>query len=225
VPQFIHRLARLSVSLAITVGLCSASTIFSFSGAFTFDSDVRYFTVTAATLSIGVRTYSYGGGVNGVGQNILEGGFAPSIALYDSTGVFIAADTLGGTFVGPGCSNGTTPYSVTKECLDIKTVFAIPPLQATGVYFVALSQQGNDAPQTTLIDQFPFPADTDFFPPAKFPDPVFFNLNGTVLGPSWAVDFTVGDADTVVPEVPEPASCVLTLIGLLGLAARKRWHA
>jgi hypothetical protein len=201
-------------------GISSAATI-SFTGSFNYDSDVQLFVVSTAGLSFDVRTFGYGGGTNSAGTIIPEGGFAPSIAVYDSTGAFIAADTIGGTYTDPVCSNGTNPYSVTSACADINTTFSIPPLQVTGTYFVLLSQQGNDAPQTSISDPFPLPPNTDFFPGVKFPDPVFFNIDGTVLQSGWAVDITLLDNGTVSTTIPEPGTVALSWLGLVGLGLWK----
>lgn len=43
------------------------------------------------TSTLQAITFSYGGGVNGSGQTIVEGGFEPYLSLFDASGNFLAS--------------------------------------------------------------------------------------------------------------------------------------
>jgi hypothetical protein len=58
------------------------------------------------------------------------------------------------TWISTSMNPSGSASTVTSACADINTTFSIPPLQVTGTYFVLLSQQGNDAPQTAMSDPF-----------------------------------------------------------------------
>src|SRR5882762_4169637 len=51
---------------------------------------VRTFNVASTSLMQGI-TFSYGGGINGAGTTILEGGLEPYLTLFDSGGHFVAS--------------------------------------------------------------------------------------------------------------------------------------
>src|SRR6266478_2496258 len=76
---------RVSGCLFVLIGLalgCSngnASIITSFSGSFIFDDDVQFFSFQSTT----------GGLVTVNTSSFSVGGFAPILALYDATGVFL----------------------------------------------------------------------------------------------------------------------------------------
>jgi len=63
---------------------------------------VRTFNVASTSLMQGI-TFSYGGGINGAGTTILEGGLEPYLTLFDSGGHFVAS-TFSGTTCPPGAS-------------------------------------------------------------------------------------------------------------------------
>jgi hypothetical protein len=58
-------------------------------------------------------TFSYGGGVNGNGQTIAEGGFEPYLSLFDASGNFLAS-----TFFGTTCPAGANTNTVSGQCFD-----------------------------------------------------------------------------------------------------------
>ena len=59
-------------------------------------------------------TFSYGGGVNGAGATIPEGGLEPYLSLFDSGGNF-----LGSTLFGITCPVGANTNSVSGQCYDV----------------------------------------------------------------------------------------------------------
>ncbi len=58
-------------------------------------------------------TFSYGGGVNGNGQTIAQGGFEPYLSLFDASGNFLAS-----TFFGTTCSAGANTNTLSGQCFD-----------------------------------------------------------------------------------------------------------
>ena len=59
-------------------------------------------------------TFSYGGGTNGNGVTVLQGGFEPYLSLFDSNGNFLAS-----TFAGITCPAGSLANSVSGFCYDV----------------------------------------------------------------------------------------------------------
>jgi len=82
------------------------------------DLDFAQFTGFAATFTVSAAssmeaiTFSYGGGTNGQGTAISEGGFSPYLSLFDASGKF-----LGSTF-GTHCPPGANANSVSGNCYD-----------------------------------------------------------------------------------------------------------
>ncbi|MBI4904416.1 MAG: DVUA0089 family protein [Acidobacteria bacterium] len=74
---------------------------------------VRTFTVSVPSV-VGARTFGYGGGVNGAGATVLEGGFAPYLSLFDSGGNFLAS-----TFFGTTCPPGAQTNTGSGQCYDV----------------------------------------------------------------------------------------------------------
>src|SRR5215813_11421667 len=70
---------------------------FSFTGTFSFDTDVQLFTFTLLnpTPNVTLRTWSYSGGTNANGQPIPSGGFEPILNLYMSDGTGMNPGTAG----------------------------------------------------------------------------------------------------------------------------------
>lgn len=135
-------------AILFLVSLPAFTANFSFTGTFSQDDDLHYFTVVLNSPGdLTIRTYGYGGGVNSAGQTINPGGFDPVIS------VFLGADpssTLLGDNNDAGCPTvGQDP--VTLACWDSFRAFnALPP----GLYSVVISQSDNTALGPTLADGF-----------------------------------------------------------------------
>ena len=129
-----RRLARAAGILAITLTAVAGAqaTVLSFSGnlgtdatflppggpSFT-DADyaqwaavVRTFHV-ASTSTMEAITFSYGGGTNGNGAVIAQGGFEPYLSLFDAAGNFLSS-----TFFGTTCPAGAHTNTVSGFCYD-----------------------------------------------------------------------------------------------------------
>jgi len=74
---------------------------------------VDSFTVTTAS-NMQAITFSYGGGVNGAGTTISQGGFEPYLSLFDSSGDFLAS-----TFFGTTCPPHANINTDSEECFDV----------------------------------------------------------------------------------------------------------
>lgn len=224
------RLLPLATALLCANGLFAAS--FSFTGSFSADNDLQVFAVTMSSSGVlNIRTWGYGGGVNGAGNTITEGGFAPAIAVFQDGTTQVAVDNLGGTV--PTC-NGRNIDSVTGFCLDaIVYDGSVPDLTLpAGTHLVVLSQQGN-----TALGDF---ADGFFYDALHGNDPSFTGTNNGVPGArfldpgfgfltppdgqrtsNWALDIS-GDTVTTADNVPEPAAISMFLIGLASAAVLRR---
>ncbi len=146
------KIAALVVCL-FTAPLVPAANV-SFSGTFTSDLQVQFFTFTVAadTAGVGFGTLSYAGGLNANGQTIAEGGFAPHLDIWDPSG-----NPMNPGHSGCNPSNPVTLYnpaqdSVTSTCGDAyyPTTLAFPNgTWVAGTYTVALEVDGN--PSTGAI--------------------------------------------------------------------------
>jgi len=93
---------------------------------------VYSFTLPSQTAAYAI-TFSYGGGVNGNGAPIANGGFEPYLSLFDSAGNF-----LGSTYFGETCPAGSTDYQ--GHCYDVKLDMGT---LAAGTYQLAISAYAN----------------------------------------------------------------------------------
>jgi hypothetical protein len=67
---------------------------------------------TASTME--AITFSYGGGTNGQGTPIAQGGFEPYLSLFDASGNFRAS-----TFFGTTCPAGAHTNTMSGQCFDV----------------------------------------------------------------------------------------------------------
>jgi hypothetical protein len=207
---------------------------FSFTGDFTADTDLQFFTFTVAVDTPGVllRTWSYAGGTNSANTLIPAGGFEPYLNLY-------LAD---GTQMNPGapnsCGGATAPDPVTKECNDVyyPTTVSFPGgTWQAGTYTLVLSNFANPG-VGNLSDGFQAEAAYGLTPPANYTcqvggfgyqgnpptypvtDP-FCDDTGTLRTGAWAVDIIGVTSATEATTTPEPGSLSLALLGGLALLA------
>src|SRR5258708_866735 len=99
-----------------------------------FAAVIDSFTV-ATTSTMQAITFSYGGGVNGAGQNIAQGGFEPYLSLFDNSGGFLTS-TAPGTTCPAGANTNTVSNVCFDELLDGGTL-------APGTYKIAISAFDN----------------------------------------------------------------------------------
>ena len=210
---------------------------FSYTGTFSYDTDVVLFTFTVATPTTDVllRTWSYAGGTNAAGQVIPEGGFQPVIDLYESDG----------TEMNPGtsipCGGATAQDPTTGECGDAyyPTTLSFPGgIWTPGTYTVALTEDAN-AGIGNLGDGFFGEAVLGITPPGNWTcdegSPGFQGSPPTVPTTgafcdegdagvertgNWALDIdnVTSASELGVSPVPEPASYLLFASGLAALA-------
>ncbi len=91
---------------------------------------VDSFTVSSAS-DMQAVTFSYGGGVNGNGTTIAQGGFEPYLSLFDSSGNFLAS-----TFFATTCPSGSRTNTDSGQCFDVSLDGG---LLAPGSYQIAIS--------------------------------------------------------------------------------------
>jgi uncharacterized protein (TIGR03437 family) len=117
---------------------------FSFVGSFAQDDERRQFTFTLIHPGIVVlRTWSYAGGVNSAGARIEDGGFDPSLSLFDSAGLLLATNRDG------GCDK-VAADPVTTWCWDAFIAMPLPE----GTYHLVLTESENTPQGPYLADPF-----------------------------------------------------------------------
>jgi hypothetical protein len=181
---------------------------FSFSGNFLFDNDLQKFTFTIANPGIvTMQTWSFAGGTNANATVIPVGGFAPVLALFDSTQTIVGNFDQGG--VAPNnCGPRHQDPPGTGACLD---AFLSDSLGA-GTYTLVLSQQDNIPLGQTLADGYQHDGEPNFANG--------FNDFGLQRNSAWAVDIVSVDSASPIgtTATPEPSTALVLFAGLVGLA-------
>lgn len=204
------KMTSIAILLALGAALAPAGAAnISYTGQFTNDNEVRLFNFTVGALStVGLRTWSYAGGVNAAGQAIAAGGFDPIVALFDAAGELVGEQD------DAGCGN-VAADTVTRQCWDINYSIELAP----GNYTVSLQQYNNYHAGTNLADGFYFQdAQYQTFRNG-FVDEMDVRRNGT-----WALDLL--NVSLPAPaQVPEPATLLLTVGALAAMLATRRRKA
>jgi uncharacterized protein (TIGR03437 family) len=130
-------------SLALLLS-SAAGADFSFTGKFQQDDEHRNFLVTTSKpTDLIVRTLSYGGGTNAAGAAVPAGGFDPTVAVFDNSGLLIAING------DDGCRS-VTADPVTSLCWDSRLSLPVP----AGTYRVVLTQSDNTPQGPSIQDPF-----------------------------------------------------------------------
>jgi hypothetical protein len=212
---FRGKLFQIAGFALVSFGLPGYAAAASISNTGTFSTDDQIFQLTftlSAMSTVTIQSFGYGGGINGAGTIIPQGGFATDVAVFMASGPqnLIAEDSVGGT--APSDCSPRNINSVTGFCLD---GFLSLPNLAAGSYILTLTEQGNNANGPTLGDGFA-EAGAGNFTGGPFLDPFGNQMNG-----DWAVDISGRDL-VVNSSAPEPATVLLSLVLVPGLAVAVR---
>lgn len=197
-------------SIAVLVALCASlsparAATMSYTGQFAHDNDVQLINFTVGALStVGLRTWSYAGGVNAAGQAIARGGFDPIVALFDSAGTFIAGQD------DAGCGK-VAADAVTRQCWDINFAVSL----AAGNYTASVQQYNNYSIDTNLAHGFYYQGAQYQNFRNGFVDEMDVKRTG-----AWALDIL--NVNPAVQALPEPASLGLMGAALAGMMALRR---
>jgi hypothetical protein len=196
----------------------AAASSFSFTGTFLTDDELRIFVFTAPSANVTVRTWSYAGGTNALGQVITAGGFDPELSIFDITGGLSASSILIDTN-NDGAGVAIDP--VTGSGLD--SLLTLTTLSAGSTYALVLSQSGND-PGPDFGSSFPQAGNPTFTSSFGCGGSMFCDITPAQRNGNWAVDITgVRTAvDTSGPTVPEPSPAFLFAAGIGGIALLRR---
>lgn len=203
------RRIALALLLALAPGWAGATPMaWTFAGTFAQDDEVQLFTFTLpGPALVTLRTTSYAGGTDALGNTVPRGGFDPVLAVFDTVGTLLAQDDDGGADVPADALTGATFDSFLLLVL------------AAGDYTLALAQFDNLALGPTLADGFERSGQGAFTTGFGCPDaqPSFNDVSG-VAGCGRTGAFSVD----VLAEIPEPASAALLLAPALALGLRRR---
>jgi hypothetical protein len=219
---------------------------FSFTGTFSHDTDLQYFTFTLSnpTAGVALRTWSYSGGTNAAGNTVPSGGFETYLNLYFADGTQMNPGSSG-PCTNPLTGNPVTdvlPDPATGGCGDVyyPTTRSFPGgVWSAGTYTLVLSTFANPG-VGNLQDGF-FAAQVLGIPvPGNFTcqsgSPGFQGNPPTVpvgqpfcdeFSPgmqrsgNWALDILNVNSATESSSTPEPGSFSLGLVGVLYLAAKR----
>ncbi|MBV9085111.1 MAG: DVUA0089 family protein [Acidobacteriaceae bacterium] len=193
--------------LGITFAPLVKANSFSFIGTFQQDDNVQLFGFTvAAPSAVTVETWSYGGGVDALGQTIPRGGFAPVLSLFSSSGTLIDFTVAG------SCPPGNLDV-VTGLCGDASLTGTL----GSGSYLLAVTEYFNIPNGLNLADGFLESGAGNFTGPllcgvqGGFLDVACNQRNGNF-------ELDIVGASTA-SAVPEPASVLLFAFALMGFAA------
>jgi len=209
--------ARWTLSLAL-LGISHAASL-SYTGNFAQDDDLLTLNFDLASpATVTLRTWSFAGGVNGAGQAIPAGGFAPVLSLFDALGTqdLLATDHDG----GPGVCRPRAPDPASGFCWDAYLNLSL----AAGSYLLALTEDDNTPNGPTFPDGF-LRAGQGNFTGDEFGGPPGSSLilaDGSQRTSFWAVDLSGVDAPS--DPLPEPSTGILMLLGaaLLSFWCRRR---
>lgn len=195
------------LALCVCVSPASAASM-SFTGQFAHDNDVQLINFSVDALStVGLRTWSYAGGVNAAGQTIARGGFDPIVALFNSAGALIGEqdDSVCGK---------VSADAVTRQCWDINFSIQL----AAGNYTASIQQYNNYSVSANLADGFYYQAAQY----QTFRNGFVDEMNNKRTG-MWALDILNANPAVQAPvSVPEPASLGLMAAAVAGMTALRR---
>jgi len=204
---FGRRLAVLLLIAACPLAL-SAATDISLQGTFLADDSLRSFWVKITTPStVTMKTLSYAGGENSMGETVAGGGFAPVLTLFSGLnhpdGIMMVTNDEG------GCG-AVGMDAATLRCSDSFLLVNLQP----GFYTLVLSQTGNTANGPfgagfTRAGQINYTG-LEF---VGIPD-MFWDGTPSKRTDFWAVDILNADS---AGEIPEPATFLILGTGLIAL--------
>ena len=195
----------------VSVSPLMAGPIFSFTGTFSTDDNLQVTGFVVSSLGlVSIETWSFAGGTNGAGQLIPNGGFAPVLSLFSSTGLLLSSDSED----SPGSCPPRASDPASGFCWDAFLSQSLSP----GNYFVVLTEDNNTPNGPLFSDGFSMQGQGNFTGPEFRGQPgSFILIDGSQRTSAWAFDISGAD----LAGTPEPGSGLFVATSLALLAAVK----
>lgn len=209
--QSIARQVGALLLISCGVGWSGTALPYTFSATGRFSTDDQRaeigFTV-AAPSAVTLHTWSFGGGINGAGIGVPNGGFAPVVSLFETFG---SLDLIGLAEAGVATCRGNTD-TLTSFCWDVSLTVNL----VAGSYLAVLTQDDNLPFGPSFADGFIRDGQGDFTGPAFLGGPgQFILLTRDQRTGDWALDI-----DLPGSSVPAPGTLGLFALGLILLHRR-----
>ena len=211
-----HTFKGYAAAFLLLISFNTQAGVLSSQGSFASDDEVKLFSFSlGADFLFSARTWSFGGGINGAGDTIAAGGFAPTLSLFSATGnqdlLQIAQAGAGGS-----CPSGANTDAASAFCWDV----GLSALLSAGDYLLVLTQDSNTPLGPFFNDGFLQAGRGNFTGPDYLGvDGQCILVDGSQRTCNWAVDLVLPDR---LVSVPEPGSLALLALGLITIAGLKR---
>jgi hypothetical protein len=172
------------------------------------------FNVSAAG-PVTLRTWSFGGGVDALGNPVAPGGFAPVLSLFSGAG---SQDLLAVDYAD---LSGTCDARVSDPASGFCWDAVISTILTPGAYILTLTEDDNTPNGPSFADGFRQSGQGDFTGPEFLGAPgAFILVDGSQRSPAWELDL-IG-VDLPGQDTPEPSGAAAIFLALAWAFVKRR---